>query len=52
MALEKKDKLMVFQQEHHEALGGDSLTQDDWGVLKLTAEFLQPFWQATLSHAY
>ncbi|CEJ95282.1 Putative Ribonuclease H-like protein [[Torrubiella] hemipterigena] len=49
MALEKKDKLMVFQQEHHKALGGDSLTQDDWDVLKLTAEFLQPFWQATLS---
>ncbi|CEJ91366.1 Putative Ribonuclease H-like protein [[Torrubiella] hemipterigena] len=32
MALEKKDKLMVFQQEHHKALGGDSLTQDDWDV--------------------
>ncbi|KAK9443900.1 transposase-like protein [Metarhizium brunneum] len=48
-ALEKKDKLMVFQQEHHKALGDDSLTQDDWDVLRLTADFLQPFWQATLA---
>lgn len=48
-ALEKKDKLMVFQQERHKALGDDSLTQDDWDVLKLTADFLQPFWQATLA---
>ncbi|KJZ69673.1 hypothetical protein HIM_09274 [Hirsutella minnesotensis 3608] len=47
IALEKKDKLMVFQQEHHKDLGDDSLTQDDWDVLKLTADFLQPFWQAT-----
>ncbi|EKG09371.1 Ribonuclease H-like protein [Macrophomina phaseolina MS6] len=46
-ALEKKDKVMVFQQEHHKALGDDSLTQDDWDVLRLTADFLQPFWQAT-----
>lgn len=46
-ALEKKEKLMVFQQEHHKALGDDSLTQDDWDVLRLTADFLQPFWQAT-----
>jgi hypothetical protein len=48
-ALEKKDKLMVFQQEHHRALGDDSLSQDDWDVLKFTADFLQPFWQATLA---
>jgi hypothetical protein len=48
-ALEKKDKLMVFQQEHHKALGEDCLTQDDWDVLRLTADFLQPFWQATLA---
>ncbi|EKG09306.1 Ribonuclease H-like protein [Macrophomina phaseolina MS6] len=46
-ALEKKDKLMAFQQEHHKALGDDSLTQDDWDVLRLTADFLQLFWQAT-----
>ncbi|EKG09418.1 Ribonuclease H-like protein [Macrophomina phaseolina MS6] len=46
-ALEKKEKLMAFQQEHHKALGDDSLTQDDWDVLRLTADFLQPFWQAT-----
>jgi hypothetical protein len=31
------------------ALGEDSLTQDDWDVLRLTADFLQPFWQATLA---
>jgi hypothetical protein len=48
-ALEKRDKLMMFQQEHHKALGEDSLTQDDWDVLRLTADFLQPFWQATLA---
>ncbi|KAL3957309.1 hypothetical protein ACCO45_007887 [Purpureocillium lilacinum] len=48
-ALEKKEKLMLFQQEHHKSLGEDSLTQDDWDVLKLTADFLQPFWQATLA---
>ncbi|KID81807.1 Ribonuclease H-like protein [Metarhizium guizhouense ARSEF 977] len=48
-ALEKKDKLMVFQQEHHKALGDDCLTEDDWDVLRLTADFLQPFWQATLA---
>ncbi|KAL3955852.1 hypothetical protein ACCO45_009871 [Purpureocillium lilacinum] len=48
-ALEKKDKLMVFQQERHKTLGDDSLTQDDWDVLELTADFLQPFWQATLA---
>ncbi|KAJ3496446.1 hypothetical protein NLG97_g2651 [Lecanicillium saksenae] len=48
-ALEKRDKLMVFQQEHHRALGEDTLTQEDWDVLRLTADFLQPFWQATLA---
>ncbi|KAK2926576.1 hypothetical protein FoTM2_013467 [Fusarium oxysporum f. sp. vasinfectum] len=48
-ALEKRDKLMMFQQEHHKVLGEDSLTQDDWDVLRLTADFLQPFWQATLA---
>lgn len=35
------------QQEHHKALGDDSLTQDDWDVFRLTADFLQPFWQPT-----
>lgn len=48
-ALDKKDKLMMFQQEHHKALGDDCLTQDDWDILRLTADFLQPFWQATLA---
>ncbi len=48
-ALEKRDRLMVFQQEHHRELGEDTLTQDDWDVLRLTADFLQPFWQATLA---
>ncbi|KAM3517794.1 hypothetical protein MY4038_010248 [Beauveria bassiana] len=48
-ALDKKDKLMMFQQEHHKALGDDCLTQEDWDILRLTADFLQPFWQATLA---
>ena len=34
-------------QQHHEALGDDVLTHTDWEVLKITAEFLEPFWQAT-----
>ncbi|KAM3450574.1 hypothetical protein MY8738_008724 [Beauveria namnaoensis] len=48
-ALDKKDKLMMFQQEHHKVLGDDCLTQDDCDILRLTANFLQPFWQATLA---
>jgi hypothetical protein len=39
---------MLFQQYHHEALGSDILTTSEWEVLQRTAEFLQPFWQATV----
>lgn len=47
IALEKQDKLMVFLNTHHKALEDDLLTPEDWELLKITMEFLQPFWYAT-----
>ena len=47
VAIKKQSELMMFMQQHHKALGDDILTHADWEVLKMTAEFLEPFWQAT-----
>ena len=47
MALQKQGELMKFIQDHYSALERDILTSSDWETLKMTHEFLQPFWQAT-----
>jgi hypothetical protein len=47
VALEKQGELMLLIQQHYEFLGDDVLTPTDWELLRMTAEFLQPFWQAT-----
>ncbi|EGU73046.1 hypothetical protein FOXB_16444, partial [Fusarium oxysporum f. sp. conglutinans Fo5176] len=47
-AISQEGPLSIFFNQHHKELEGDILTHDDWQVLKLTHEFLQPFHQATL----
>ncbi|OBS16237.1 hypothetical protein FPOA_13041 [Fusarium poae] len=47
-AISQEGPLSIFLNQYHEELEGDILTHDDWQVLKMTHEFLQPFYQATL----
>src|SRR5436190_2042771 len=47
VTIKKQSELMMFMQQHHKALGDDILTHANWEVLKITAEFLKQFWQAT-----
>ncbi|KAF6514233.1 hypothetical protein HZS61_006489 [Fusarium oxysporum f. sp. conglutinans] len=47
-AISQEGPLSIFLNQYHEELEDDILTHDDWQVLKMTHEFLQPFYQATL----
>ncbi|KAG7410316.1 Zinc finger BED domain-containing protein RICESLEEPER 2 [Fusarium oxysporum f. sp. raphani] len=47
-AISQEGPLSIFLNQYHKELEGDILTHDDWQVLKMTHEFLQPFHQATL----
>ncbi len=47
-AMRQEGPLSIFLNQYHNELEGDILTHDDWQVLKMTHEFLQPFHQATL----
>ncbi|KAH8654706.1 hypothetical protein BGZ61DRAFT_434950 [Ilyonectria robusta] len=40
--------MSIFLNQYHKELEDDILTHDDWQILKMTHEFLQPFYQATL----
>lgn len=40
--------MSIFLNQYHNELDGDIHTHDDWLILKMTHEFLQPFYQATL----
>ncbi|EXU94974.1 hypothetical protein X797_011953, partial [Metarhizium robertsii] len=47
-AISQEGLLSIFLNQYHNELDGDILTHDDWLILKMTHEFLQPFYQATL----
>ncbi|KAF6521578.1 hypothetical protein HZS61_015836 [Fusarium oxysporum f. sp. conglutinans] len=47
-AISQEGPLSIFLNQYHEELEDDILTHDDWQVLKMAHEFLQPFYQATL----
>ncbi|EKG09155.1 hypothetical protein MPH_13851 [Macrophomina phaseolina MS6] len=47
-AISQEGPLSIFLNQYHNELEDDILTHDDWQVLKMTHEFLQPFYQATL----
>ncbi|KAM4067559.1 transposase-like protein [Hirsutella rhossiliensis] len=47
-AISQEGPLSVFVNQYHRELEDDILTHDDWQVLKMTHELLQPFHQATL----
>ncbi|OAQ57507.1 transposase-like protein [Pochonia chlamydosporia 170] len=47
-AISQEGQLSIFLNQYHNELEDDILTHDDWQVLKMTHEFLQPFYQATL----
>lgn len=47
-AISQEGPLSIFLNEYHNELKDDILTHEDWQVLKMTHEFLQPFYQATL----
>ncbi|KJZ68331.1 hypothetical protein HIM_12278 [Hirsutella minnesotensis 3608] len=47
-AISQEGPLSVFVNQYHRELEDDILTHDDWQVLKMTHEFLQPFHQATM----
>ena len=47
-AISQEGPLSVFVNQYHRELEDDTLTHDDWQVLKMTHEFLQPFRQATM----
>ncbi|KAJ6436282.1 transposase-like protein [Purpureocillium lavendulum] len=47
-AILQEGHLSIFLNLYHNEQEGDILTQDDWQVLRITHEFLQPFYQATL----
>jgi len=40
--------MSILLVQFHKEFEDDILTHDDWQVLKMTHEFLQPFYQATL----
>ena len=47
-AIKQEGAMSIFLNQYHKELEDDILTHDDWQVLKMTHEFLQPFHQATL----
>lgn len=47
-AISQEGPLSILLNQYHNELEGDILTHDDWQLLKMTHEFLQPFHQATL----
>jgi hypothetical protein len=47
-AIEQQGAIMTFLQQYHDELQDDTLTTEDWTLLKITRDFLQPFYQATL----
>lgn len=47
-AVSQEGPLSIFLNQYHNELDGDILTHDDWQILKMTHEFLQPFYQATM----
>ncbi|KAM3536754.1 hypothetical protein ARSEF1564_010323, partial [Beauveria bassiana] len=47
-AIRQEGAVSIFLNQFHEQLVDDILTHDDWQVLKMTHEFLQPFHQATM----
>ena len=47
-AICQEGALSIFLNRFHKELEDDLLTHDDWQVLKMTREFLQPFHQATI----
>ncbi|KJZ70185.1 hypothetical protein HIM_10408 [Hirsutella minnesotensis 3608] len=47
-AIRQEGSLSIFLNQYHNELEEDILTHDDWQTLKMTHEFLQPFYQATL----
>ncbi|OWT42336.1 transposase-like protein [Pochonia chlamydosporia 170] len=47
-AISQEGPLSIFLNQYHNELEDDILTHDDWQVLKMTHEFLQPFCQASL----
>jgi len=49
VAIQKEGAITSFLNRYHKELEDDFLTPGDWQVLKMTHEFLQPFWQATMS---
>jgi hypothetical protein len=47
-AIRQEGAMSIFLNQYHKELEDDILTHDDWQILKMTHEFLQPFYQATL----
>ncbi|KAJ6436407.1 putative AC transposase [Purpureocillium lavendulum] len=47
-AISQEGPLSILLNQFHNELEADIITHDDWQVLKMTHEFLQPFHQATL----
>ncbi|KAM3446825.1 hypothetical protein NHJ6243_010206 [Beauveria neobassiana] len=47
-AIRLEGAMPIFLRQFHRELEDDILTHDDWQVLKMTHEFLQPFHQATM----
>ncbi|EFZ03287.1 transposase-like protein [Metarhizium robertsii ARSEF 23] len=47
-AIRQEGSMSIFLNQFHRELEDDILTHDDWQILKMTHEFLQPFHQATM----
>ncbi|KAK9443882.1 transposase-like protein [Metarhizium brunneum] len=47
-AIRQEGSMSIFLNQFHRELEDDFLTHDDWQILKMTHEFLQPFHQATM----
>ena len=47
-AIKQEGAILIFVNQYYKELEDDILTHNDWQVLKITYEFLQPFYQATL----
>ncbi|KJZ68669.1 hypothetical protein HIM_11941 [Hirsutella minnesotensis 3608] len=47
-AVRQEGALPMFLNQYHAELADDILTHSDWQVLRMTHEFLQPFYQATM----
>ena len=47
-AIRQEGSMSIFLSQFHKELEDDILTHDDWQILKMTHELLQPFHQATM----